>query len=276
MKYDIGSDLHVDINARVGVPKFSEMKNDGSDTIVLAGDLANNPELAVKVLAMAASVYKNVIFVDGNHEHYNGRDTIASIADNMDYFSEAARLIPNVTYLTGDNHIIIDGVMFVGANAWYNFTFSPPMYSIDAVRNDWNTWSDAISSNFDKMPDVYANEQASLIAQVVADAQDNLDVKKIVVVTHTVPNINGIQVKNNPSWDRCNAYFGSSKMAKVWAADVNRKIIHAVCGHTHTRNDFIDCDGIRFVINPRGYHFAPTEHCDRWFLAQLDTDDDRP
>lgn len=277
MKYDLGSDLHVDINARIGMVNFKEMKNEGSDTIVLAGDLANNPELTVKVLALAAAAYENVIFVDGNHEHYSNRDTNMSISATMEYFREAAKVIPNVTYLSGTNRIIIDDVMFVGANTWYDFKLSPPQFSFETVKNAWRSClADARLSIFDRDPEAFAELQAGQIAKQVAEAQEDQMVEKIVVVTHTVSSPKGLMIKNEPSWDVLNGCFGCSEMTKVWEADTNRKIIHAVCGHTHYGHDFYDHDGIRFVINPRGYHGHKGEAGDRWFLAQLDTEDSRP
>jgi len=277
MKYDLGSDLHVDINAgRIGMVRFKEMKNAGSDTIVLAGDISNDPELTVKVLAMAASAYENVIFVDGNHEHYSNGKYGLDVSGAMGFFKEAIDLIPNVTYLSGDNNVIIDDTMFVGANAWYDFRMAPPQYTPEKCKEAWETsLNDFRLSNFDVEPEVLAGIQSALIADQVSKAQDNDDVKKIVVVTHTVPNTKGLLVKNNPSWDILNGCFGNSTMSNVWQVDTNRKIIHAVCGHTHYPNDFVDNDGIRFVINPRGYHGAENELGDRWFLVQMDTSDER-
>jgi len=82
-------------------------------------------------------------------------------------------------------------------------------------------------------------------------------------------------VKHEPTWDMLNGSFGCSAMSKVFAKDVNRKIVHSVFGHTHYRYDFNDFDGIRFISNPRGYHGASNELGSRWTLVQLDTDDSR-
>ena len=276
MKYDLGSDLHVDINARAGMVSFKDMKNEGSNTIVLAGDLANDPSLTTKVLAMAASVYENVIFVDCNHEHYNNIRTNMNVAKTMDYLRAAAKAIPNVVYLTGNNSIIIDDIMFVGANTWYDFKMQPPQYSASAAKTTWhNHMNDDKLSIFDKQPEVYAAQQAKMIAKVITDAQDNQMVLKIVVVTHTVPSPKGLLVKHDPIWDLLNGAFGCSDMANVFAADVNRKIVHSVFGHTHYGYDFDDFDGIRFVCNPRGYHGYEGD-VTLWSLIQLDTDDERP
>ena len=276
MKYDIGSDLHVDINARIGIVNFKEMKNEDSDTIVLAGDLSNNPELTVKVLAMAASAYENVVFVDGNHEHYSNTQFGLDVSGAMSFMKESIDLIPNVTYLTGNNSVIIDDVMFVGANAWYDFKLAPPQYSIEECKKTWaRCLNDSKLSNFDVEPEVLAELQTDLIASQVSEAQENQMVEKIVVVTHTVSSPKGLLIKNEPTWDMLNGAFGCSAMSKVWEADTNRKIIHAVCGHTHYSYDFYDNDGIRYVINPRGYHGAENELGDGWFIVQMETEDKR-
>ena len=275
MKYDLGSDLHVDINARIGMVNFKDQQK--SDTIVLAGDLANTLELTAQVLALAATVYKNVIFVDGNHEHYCGKQDNATIFDNMDYLREAAKVIPNVSYLTGTNRVIIDDVMFAGVNAWYDFKLAPSQYSIARVKETWlNYLNDARLSIFDHPPEELAEMQTDDLAKTVAEAQDDQMVEKIVIVTHTASSPKGLLVKNEPIWDMLNGSFGCSAMSKVFAEDVNRKIVHAVFGHTHYTYDFHDFDGIRFVCNPRGYHGAPGELGDRWRLIQMDTEDGRP
>lgn len=276
MKYDLGSDLHVEINARIGMVNFKEQKNEGSDTIVLAGDLANTPELTAKVLALAATAYENVIFVDGNHEHYCGKQDNVTISDTMDYFRAAAKVIPNVSYLTGDNYVIIDDIMFAGVNAWYDFKLAPPQYSVSQVKDTWlNHLNDVRLTIFDHAPEVLAEMQTDDLAKTVAEAQDNQMVEKIVIVTHTASSPKGLLIRNEPIWDMLNGSFGCSAMSKVFAADVNRKIVHAVFGHTHYTYDFNDFDGIRFVANPRGYHGAPGELGDQWQPIQLDTEDAR-
>jgi len=276
MKYDLGSDLHVDINARIGMVSFKEQKSEDSNTIVLAGDLANTPELSAKVLALAATVYENVIFVDGNHEHYCGKHDNATIFDTMEYFRGVAKVIPNLSYLTGTNRVIIDDIMFAGVNAWYDFKLAPPQYSVNKVKEIWRVnLNDANLSIFDHQPEVLAEMQTDDLAKTVAEAQDDQMVEKIVIVTHTASSPKGLLVKNEPIWDMLNGSFGCSAMSKVFAEDVNRKIVHAVFGHTHYTYDFQDFDGIRFVCNPRGYHGAPGELGDRWRLIQMDTEDSR-
>lgn len=254
---------------------FKDQKNEGSETVVLAGDISNDPTLTAKVLAMAASVYENVIFVDGNHEHYNNIRVGMNVSKTMDYLRAAAKAIPNVVYLTGTNSVIIDDVMFVGANAWYDFTMQPSQYSASASKTTWtNHINDSKLAIFDRQPEVYAKQQADAIAKVVADAQDNQMVENIVVVTHTVPSPKGLLVKHDPIWDCLNGAFGCGAMANVFAADVNRKIVHSIFGHTHYGYDFDDFDGIRFVCNPRGYHGMEGD-VTRWKLVQLDTADKR-
>lgn len=277
MKYDLGSDLHVDINAKIGMVNFKKQKHEDSDTIVLAGDLSNELELTANVIAVAANSYKNVVFVDGNHEHYHGIHDNVSISEAMEYFKNVAKAIPNVTYLSGVGHTIIDGIMFAGVNAWYDFRMAPPQYSFKQQKDTWSKClADARLSIFDMEPEVFAKTQTDFLAQTVMEAQENEMIEKIVIVTHTVPSIKGLLVKNQPTWDMLNGSFGCSVMAKVFNADVNRKIVHSVFGHTHYSYDFHDFDGVRFVANPRGYHGALNEAGDKWNMIQLDTDEDRP
>jgi predicted phosphodiesterase len=270
MKYDLGSDLHVDANAREGMVKFKENKNEGSETIVIAGDISNDPALSMLVIISAAKHYENVIFVDGNHEHYSNVASGLNITNTMDYLREASKLTANVTYLDGNNHIVIDGVMFVGANAWYDFKMQPEQYSFEMSKSRWRrNINDYTHSGFDKEPEEYAVEQADNIAKQITYAQTDSTIEKIVVVTHTIPSSKGLLVKHIPEWDMINGAFGCFAISKVFEADINTKIVHSVFGHTHYTYDFDDFGGIRFVCNPRGY---PVERdISKWKPIQLET-----
>jgi len=277
MKYDLGSDLHVDINARYGIsiPKFAELKNEGSDALVLAGDLANNAVTAVKILEIAAMAYEHVIYVDGNHEHYNNLDSGNTVASTMQHISDLVKDNPKITYLDGNTCATFGDVKFIGANAWYDFKLSPIQYNPQQVKQNWSRcMNDARYAVFDIQPEEYAINHAYALTEQVIEAQDDDAIEKLVVVTHTVSSPKGLTIKGYPSWDMLNGAFGSASMAGVFAADLNKKIIHAVCGHTHYPFDFEDYDGIRFVINPYGYYGIEGEAID-WQLIQLDTSDIR-
>lgn len=273
VKYDLASDLHVDINqGRLPEIDWATYRNEGSHLIVIAGDSCNNFEGLINELDKLRRVYSAVVFVDGNHEHY---DSLMSVKNNMEFLEELADMNEGLYYLRGNNSVQFEDVLFVGACSWYDFRFIPDQYTLDQARESWlKQSSDRTYIHFDKSPEHYALEQSLAIADMVEAAQDNDDIKKIVVVTHTVPVMKGITIKGEMDWDTLNGAYGNKHMDRVWEKDVEKKIIHSVFGHTHFDMDFMDKDGIRFVVNPLGYHGYDGDRS-RWGAIQLDTDDER-
>jgi predicted phosphodiesterase len=271
MKYDVGSDIHVDINSSQPLA-FEDLKQDGSDVLVLAGDISNDARYTAYIIEEAAKVYDDVVFVDGNHEHYSSYDLGMTVEDGMKFLSDLSDENPNIHFLDGKRTFQKEGVLFVGANGWYDFKLAPKQYTRDKIIHCWNTeMNDSKYIQFNMQPDDLARLQADLIRQQVGRAQNDASVEKIVVITHTLSNPKGIKYTGNPTWDMLNGAYGNSCMHDVFQEDTNGKILHAICGHTHYMYDFEDYHGIRWVINPRGYHGSDRD-VSRWFLVQLDTD----
>lgn len=279
MKYDLVSDLHVDINRKVDID-WSKIKNSGSEILIVAGDTSNTPSITYDVLETISKFYKYIIWVDGNHEHYHHydhfeADEFANVGSEINLYKSWSKKINNLIYLTGSNSFKFENVLFVGANSWYDFSFVPNQYTFQQAYDSWKQNSnDSVHIVFDKSPDDYALLHATQIAEVVKNAQDDNTIDKLVVVTHTVPSRKGLIIRNDYVWDTLNGAYGNSKMELVWKEDINNKIIHSVFGHTHSSYDFYDYNGIRFIANPRGYHGWDGD-VTKWKPIQLDTDDKR-
>src|SRR5690606_25835364 len=103
--------------------------------------------------------------------------------------------------------------------------------------------------------------------------QDDNDVKRIVIVTHTVPHERGLVWSNaNLAWNLLYGSYHNTNMILVYAADRKHKIIHSVFGHTHSYNSFM-VDDIWFVSNPLGYSKSEQDHFENWKMLQMDTSD---
>lgn len=285
MKYDVASDLHTDINHSLGSLNWEELRNKGSQLLVIAGDTANNFERSTAVVADAAKVYQHVVFVDGNHEHYENYERQKTVYGLMNEFLEFAKSISNVHYLQGGNKIFrFNDVAFVGANSWYDFQYIPETSNFRESTEMWERYSNDANpktigfGTIDGLywPEIIAKEQANRMVESVSKLQDDEYVNKIVIVTHTVPCSNGLIWKeHDPTWNILNGAYSNSRIEKVWEADKNKKIIHSLYGHTHAPFDFYDHDGIRFIANPRGYVHVETELAQNWTPLQLDTNDER-
>ena len=65
MRVDLVSDLHMEHWEN----NYDFLKYKQSSILIVAGDVATDPELTSEWLTIAASEYKHVLFVCGNHEH---------------------------------------------------------------------------------------------------------------------------------------------------------------------------------------------------------------
>ena len=285
MKIDVISDFHIEHNTLyMNTAYFSEADGDPYayawhkdreyKVLVMAGDTSNEANLTGSVIVEAAAYYDHVIFVDGNHENYdctkfNGKGkhgeelwkVTRNVDDIMDQFGRFADDRPNITYLDGERHVIIDGCLFVGANGWYDFAV-PTELSYRKRLLSWRQQTNddvriAFRGHTDdpKATANLARHQAKLIRKEVAWAQDQDDINEIVIVTHTVPDIKGVisvNDANHRNWYEANGGFHNSEMPRVLAADSKKKITTWIFGHTHRPQDF-RTKHVRFICNPRGY-----------------------
>jgi len=282
MKFDLISDFHVEMNDpfstqstwRDGDPTFYNWpRQKKSDVLVIAGDSSNRPEFTIEVVKEARAYYESVLFVDGNHEHYVGyQNHSRTVGRNMNELRKFATETPGVTYLDGEITARFGSTLVIGANGWYDWKGNQ-ILSREMQHMYWKSDSnDATCIRFD--PDGYADKLArshadQLVAHVTA-AQSDEAVDKILVITHTIPNLKGI-VPDSHRWGYLNGSYANTEMQRVVKADTAKKIKIWVYGHTHFLYDFVD-QGVRYVTNPRGYR-GEKRSPDFTGIKQIDLDD---
>ena len=101
---------------------YEFLKYKQSSTLIVAGDVASDPNLTSEWLSIVASEYKQLLFVCGNHEHVKAKFVLdKSYRKNQKLFT----IMPNVHML--DNFPFIHkGVAFVGANGWWDYRLGEP------------------------------------------------------------------------------------------------------------------------------------------------------
>ena len=183
LNVDVVSDIHVDIWAHyasaddVDVTAF---KNDGSNVLVIAGDTGNDvPDTIAFIRDKCLPHYDQIIFIDGNHEHYNYN---GHVEDAMDALRKFADETPGVDYLRGSNSVKVGNTLFVGANGWYDFRIGEPNFTVrDAINawmqgsNDSRYISTRAGGRMDIYPEALCDTQVGEIEKVVTDAQDDDD-----------------------------------------------------------------------------------------------------
>lgn len=292
MKIDVCSDLHVDNHfhqtslicepgegpqswkkGHRGERAFFQhidwewYKNPDSTILVIAGDISNQHEDVMKVIDDALEVYEHVVYVDGNHEHYD--DGELDVLDNCKLLHKRFEFKENVHYLDGHyrNHVEIDGVTFVGANGWYDFRcFESLGISYTQAIETWQARSnDSVHIRMGEL--VQPSNAARIHAERLAERVVSLPAgTPVVAITHSSPRAELMQW--NPTdrdWNALTPAYVNTGMEQVRLADTYGNIKYWIYGHTHDRK-MTERDGITYVNNSRGY----SREQGRWFLVQLD------
>jgi hypothetical protein len=94
--------------------------------------------------------------VDGNHYHYGSNITVAAAIERFRKFAQSN----DIVYLDGENEYLQQGVLFIGANGWYDWRIGLPEFTTGECRAIWREQMEDSRIHFDRPPDEYAEEQA--------------------------------------------------------------------------------------------------------------------
>jgi predicted phosphodiesterase len=225
-----------------------------SPVLIIAGDLARDPRLIRTALKHFSECYAAVFYIDGNDEH---RFKLDRLGESYKQLSRTINSINRITFLQ-DNVVVIDGVALLGTNGWWTFDLDPLVDS-EETKN-WMTKT-YLSKHPDHKVDAEmiaaaAKIDASYLVSSVARLQTHKDVKKIVIVTHTVPGLDLVQHDIALAGKPIINCTGNPYMRLAINEDSEKKI-HTWCfGHYHGSVDRM-VDGIRFVNNCRGRGDTP-------------------
>lgn len=238
--FDLISDLHTET-----WPAFDWSTQATSPFCVVAGDIARDRTEVKEVLSHLSKCYQAVFYIDGNDEHrYYLENLSASYINLIDEIEK----IPNVVYLQ-DNVVVIDGVAILGTNGWFGFDFDLSIEPDQVMQ--WCQEKYKISASATKNISAMANNDAAYMVSSIKRLQTHNDVKKIVIVTHTIPDpaliSHDIDLDGSMQFNT----MGNRYMMQALGADTERKI-HTWCfGHYHGSIDQVR-SSVRFVNNCRG------------------------
>jgi predicted phosphodiesterase len=238
--FDLISDLHIETWGRFDWTGLAT-----SPVCVVAGDLARDRKVVLNALKHLGQCYQAVFYIDGNDEH---TDFLGNLGGSYDALAASIEKIPNVVYLQ-DNVVVADGVAILGTNGWWSFDFDLGIDSeqtLEWYREKFNLTHEE-AKNVARMSATDAHYMISSVKRL----QTHNDVKKIVMVTHTVPDpaLIAHDIDLEGTW-RHNT-MGNRYMMQAMAADTEKKISTWCFGHYHGSVDQTR-SGIRFVNNCRG------------------------
>jgi predicted phosphodiesterase len=245
MKITVCSDLHLEFcQDGNGIPDIGE-----GDALILGGDILcarhfvkNGPlkKIYSDFLNKCVQNFENVIYLNGNHEHYslNYNKTFEILAEHL----------PEEIYYLENDYVKIKDVIFLGCTLWTNFFNEDPIEMLDASRfmSDYNVIR--IDSTYRKLrPEdtlYFHKKSRRFLEEKVEKFKDH----KIWICTHHAPSLQSIHEKYKNQ--ALNGAFASNLDDFIMS---NPQIKYFSHGHTHESFDY-KIGECRVICNPRGYH----------------------
>jgi Icc-related predicted phosphoesterase len=258
MKINLVSDMHLN---------FADIELPGGDVLIMAGDImeaghfrrADNAKKDTfladryrRFLAEEMPKYRKVIYVMGNHEHYNN-----SYDDTPD---RLRRELPDNVHFLEQEGVQIDDVWFFGATFWTDMNRGNPT-SMQVIKQSMSDFRVIKFGHGIKMDSLYGDSYytnsftPAYAASVFKDTVNKLRVfldehkdDKVVVVSHHAPSSMSIDPMYKDDHHMNGAYY--SDLSELILD--NPQIKTWVHGHMHNQSDYMIGD-TRVVTNPRGY-----------------------
>ena len=286
MKIAVCSDLHLEFGGfDPADPILTNPQQ--ADVLVLSGDICVSRDLHLENVNKGGRVhqffedvskaYKHVVYVMGNHEHYNGdyaysAGIIFSLTCNYDNF-----------HFLDNESVEIDGVLFVGGTMWTDMNGKDPstMYHIRHRMNDFRIIRNSNRSVFRTVPIYEYNDDGSLkkdekgynipvghkkkeepstfspedaveayekFIEFLKQQLSETKCEKVVVCTHHTPSMQSCHPAyahdhdmNGGYHNKLDFFIEDNPLIKLWTH-----------GHTHNKFDY-NIGTTRVVCNPRGY-----------------------
>ena len=259
MKISYGSDLHIEAG-EISLTNFNQ-----ADVLVLAGDICLSVNLLREYhserihdfFIRCSKEFKQIIYVVGNHEHYNGNfsQTVPDLKEKLSY-------IDNLHIL--DNSIaLIDDVLFVGGTMWTGMKNDCP-YAKNSVQRMMNDFRVIYHKGRKFTPDDAVKEFKdttdfiNLITEIHKDT-------KIVVVTHHTPSFKSVAPQFEMDFPMNYGYHSDCEYL------MKKNVVAWIFGHTHSRHSYYIGNTL-VTNNARGYRRY--EECASTFeLRTIDTND---
>ena len=185
---------------------------------IIAGNISNDLRTIHKILLHLSHFYQGVFYTAGTLE-YEGTSDISTRTNEL---LTVCKSIRNVAYL--HNHVvIIDGIAIVGSNGWFNDQDAYPLLTLDAIENE-------------------RYQDVSYLSNAIEKLQLHLDVKKIIIVSHSAPS-HELLFGEEPD-----LIYSIPPLKLSLIKDLESKVTHWVYGNYDKTVDVV-INGINYVNN---------------------------
>ena len=288
MRVAICSDLHLEFG------DINLQNTDNADVLILGGDICVAADIGTPdphnimegsrsnritdFFKRCSFEFPHVIFIMGNHEHYNGdfaesKNKLQSMLDS--------NMLSNI-YLLDKETKVIDDTTFIGGTLWTDMNKEDPitLLHMKSMMNDFrcvNNSKNVVSfKTFDKNNNVEFKTRAAKFTpeDSVVDHKNMVEYihimtegafkQKFVVVGHHAPS----KLSTHPK------YANEEIMNGGYSSDLSEFILDhpqiKLWTHGHTHEDFDYMIGsTRIVCNPRGYD-GWEDRADKFTLKYVD------
>jgi hypothetical protein len=211
--FDVISDLNLDPDEN-----FNWEGKATSLYCIIAGNISNDLRTIHQILLHLSHFYQGVFYTAGTLE-YEGASNISTRTDELFNLCKSIR---NVAYL--HNHVvIIDGIAIVGSNGWFNDEDAYSLLTLDAIENE-------------------RYQDISYLSNAIEKLQLHLDVKKIIIVTHSAPS-HELLFGEEPD-----LIYSIPPLKLSLIKDLEGKVTHWVYGSYDKTVDIV-IDGINYINN---------------------------
>lgn len=251
MKIKVMSDLHLEMD-HTYLPE-----NNGADVLVLSGDICLARPFSVSVaspyykmfekffefFAHCSDNFNHVVYVKGNHEHYNARfnDVTAILKNGLKCF--------NNVHVLDNETVTLDDVLFLGTTLWTDLNKGCPITEMTLKNgmNDYRVVQYKDRETYRKLQPFDTAKFHSAAKVFLKETLLNYD-GKAVVCAHHAPSKMSVNEKYSDDH-----YFNGGYYSDMYdfIADLPQVKLFTH-GHMHDAVQY-NIEGTRVVCNPRGY-----------------------
>lgn len=191
---------------------------------VIAGNVSSDVRTIVQTLAHLSRFYQGIFYIPGYLEYEDTLDVQSKTREIVNICNK----IKNVAVLQ-NRIVIIDGVAILGCNGWYgNATSEDPDFETELITEKYN--------------------DLMYLKNGIEKLQRHLDVKKIIIVTNSVPSKKfyfGEEPESAEDEISPNMVLSVDKESKVthWAFGTYKKIVDTTIDSiNYVNNPYLNCE----------------------------------
>ncbi|MCV9964245.1 metallophosphoesterase [Pararhizobium sp. BT-229] len=233
------SDLHLET---IPYPDAFQPKRPTFDVLVAAGDIWQGDCLRAFRFLRKLADDKPIVFVMGNHEHWNG-----VLHEDLEMAKVLAREY-RITLLDGDA-VTITGCVFIGSTLWADHALSraganPAAETGEQIEIDHGGGTHLITVG--EAVELHRAARSKL-ERLVGMADRSLP---LVLVTHHAPHPDCLTEAMRNTWSAGNSASDLSQIIETGHIDL------WVHGHLHHKVDMVRGNGTRILCNPAAPGFG--------------------